>query len=71
MSEHIDWRFMHHAPAPHVIPLHEQTRAHCKELADRLNELVPGGREKAIAIQKLEEVMFWANAGIARGCAKK
>jgi len=27
---------------------------------------VPDGRERSVAMTKLEEVMFWANAGIAR-----
>lgn len=45
---------------------HENVRASCNDLADALNELIPDGREKALAITKLEEVMFWANAGIAR-----
>ncbi len=31
-----------------------------------VNEVVPDGREKYLAFTKLEEVMFWANAGLAR-----
>lgn len=30
---------------------------------------VPPGREQALALTKLEEAMFWANAGIARAPA--
>lgn len=45
---------------------HTSARQGCRQLADRLNELLPGGRELSLAITKLEEVMFWANAGIAR-----
>lgn len=45
---------------------HEAVRGHCHDLARQLNHLVPEGREKALAITKLEEVMMWANAGIAR-----
>lgn len=45
---------------------HTSVRQACRRLADDLNERVPEGREKAIAIGRLEEVMFWANAAIAR-----
>jgi hypothetical protein len=45
---------------------HTSVRAHCRELADFLNELLPEGREKSTAITKLEEVMFWGNASLAR-----
>lgn len=31
----------------------------------RINELCPTGRERKIALQKLEEVMMWANKAIA------
>jgi len=45
---------------------HTSARQHCRRLADVLDERLPAGREKALAITKLEEVMFWANAAIAR-----
>ena len=45
---------------------HGSIRQNCKRLAGFLNEVLPEGREKALAITKLEEVMFWANAAIAR-----
>lgn len=45
---------------------HKTIRDHCGSLAMLINEYVPEGREKALAITKLEEVMMWANAGIAR-----
>lgn len=31
----------------------------------RINELCPKGRERKIALQKLEEVMMWATKAIA------
>lgn len=45
---------------------HEAVRSACGNLAFQLNELVPDGREKSLAITNLEQAMFWANAGIAR-----
>lgn len=45
---------------------HNSVRNRCFDLAEELNELVPEGREKSLAITHLEQVMMWANAGIAR-----
>jgi hypothetical protein len=39
---------------------------HCLSLARFIDDTLPPGREKSLAITKLEEVMFWANAGLAR-----
>jgi hypothetical protein len=48
---------------------HTSVRQQCRQLADALNEALPEGREKAVVATKLEEVMFWANAAIARANA--
>jgi hypothetical protein len=45
---------------------HEAVRDNCKSLAEFLNDLLPEGREKALAITHLEEVMMWSNASLAR-----
>lgn len=45
---------------------HETVRNTCLRVALDLNNLMPEGEEKKTAIKKLEEVMYWANAGIAR-----
>ena len=45
---------------------HEHVRSRCLYLAQILNEDLPEGREKSLAITNLEQVMFWANAAIAR-----
>lgn len=45
---------------------HTSIRVLCLNLAYELNEKVPEGREKSLAITHLEEVMLWSNAAIAR-----
>lgn len=45
---------------------HMSVRENCHQLAKFLNDKLPEGREKALAITHLEEVMFWSNAAIAR-----
>ena len=41
-------------------------REACKMLAQIINGGCPDGREKSLALTNLEQVMFWANASIAR-----
>ncbi len=45
---------------------HQSIRDLTAQLALHFNRTVPPGRELSTAITKLEEAMFWANAGIAR-----
>lgn len=45
---------------------HQSVREEALEFAKFIRNVVPPGREQALAITNLEEVMFWANAGIAR-----
>jgi hypothetical protein len=59
-------RFTYHAPDDIDRRDHTEVRNACEDLAHRLNHLLPDGREKSTAITKLEEVMFWANASVAR-----
>lgn len=44
----------------------EDIREGCKVLAMLIDLKCPNGREKSVALTHLEDVMFWANAGIAR-----
>lgn len=60
-------RFDYHPPRSENRKMqHESVRDECHYLANRLNNMLPDGREKALVVTKLEEVMFWANAALAR-----
>lgn len=59
-------RFRFHRADEKKAELHNIVRTKCFQLATELNEILPEGREKSLAITKLEEVMFWGNAALAR-----
>lgn len=65
-TEDIDNRFTYHAPKATQPAMYEEIRELARNYAQRLNELCPESREKSLAITHLEEVVFWANASIAR-----
>lgn len=60
-------RFAYHPPTTEERRQdHSALRFACLTMATYLNDNLPAGREKALAITHLEEVMFWGNAAIAR-----
>ena len=60
-------RFKHHPPKDDKRAKdHEWARAALQRVAVDLDVGLPPGREKALAMTKLEEALFWANAAIAR-----
>lgn len=66
-AKDIENRFAFHAATTEEKrDAHTSIRQNCRVLADFLNEKLPEGREKSLAITHLEEVMFWGNAGLAR-----
>jgi hypothetical protein len=67
LQSDIDNRFAFHpANTEEKRNEHTSVREHCRELATFINEKVPEGREKSLAITHLEETLFWSNAAIAR-----
>ena len=65
-EEDLENRFTYHAPKEGQPAMYESLRFGGLTLAQQINNYCPEGREKSLAITKLEEAIFWANASIAR-----
>ena len=65
-QEALDNRFTYHAPKYDQISRYESIRDFARSFAQLITETTPESREQSLAITKLEEVVFWANAAIAR-----
>lgn len=63
-------RFRFHPANPAKAAQHERVRTELLGLAHFITELCPASRETHLAIEAAEQVMFWANAAIARHAAK-
>jgi hypothetical protein len=59
-------RFTYHAPKEGQPAIYEELRERAKLMALALDSLCPESRELSLALTKLDEVVFWANAAIAR-----
>lgn len=59
-------RFTYHAPKAEQIPKYNLLRDAARSFALLISETCPEGREKSLAITKIEESVMWANAAIAR-----
>jgi hypothetical protein len=62
----LEHRFTYHPPRDGQPAMYEAIRDTALEYAKLINVLVPDSREKSTALTKLDEVVFWSNAGIAR-----
>lgn len=60
----------HQVSAQDVVSM-DLTRKHCLALAELIVDLAPDCRSRCIALTRLEEVMFHANAAIARNSTKE
>lgn len=58
--------FTYHAPREGQPLTYQQIRDWAKSFAMLLAGLCPESRERSLALTHLEEVVFWANASIAR-----
>jgi len=68
MNAELPHNFRHHPPLGDAADRHQRVRKAAADFAALVQETLPegAGRERALAITKIEEAMFWANAGIAR-----
>jgi hypothetical protein len=59
-------RFTHHPPKYDQVERYILLRDSAHELATLILKYTPVSQEQSLAITKLEEVVMWANAAIAR-----
>lgn len=60
-------RFSYHQPQnQQTVTRHHDIRVGCAQLAGLIDELCPDSQEKVVALTRIEEAMFWANAAVAR-----
>jgi hypothetical protein len=66
MQKRLDNDFTYHSPVRDQVDRYPMIRDEAKELAVTIVKLTPPSREQSVALTKLEEAVFWANAAIAR-----
>lgn len=59
-------RFRYHAPQGDQPDRYLQLRGMARDLAMAILALAPSSRERTLALTRLEEASFWANAAISR-----
>ena len=59
-------RFTYHKPSRGQSQTYSLIRSETGDLAQLIIDNTPASREQSLALTKLEEAMFWANAAIAR-----
>jgi len=64
--DELETRFTHHVPFGTQPERYGLLRDQGKQLAVTILAHTPSSREQSLALTKLEEVVFWANAAIAR-----
>jgi hypothetical protein len=59
-------RFTYHAPTEEQAKTYETMRSLALQLARNIIHYTPDSREQSLALVHLDEVVYWANAAIAR-----
>jgi hypothetical protein len=62
----LETRFTYHPPTADQPEKYTTLRDHAHTIAKLIVVLTPESREQSLALTKLEESVFWANAAIAR-----
>lgn len=62
----LEKRFTYHASKNDQPKRYVEIRDEAKLFATTICDLCPKSEERTVALTKLEEAMFWANASIAR-----
>lgn len=65
-KEEIHDRMTYHAPSDLGVKRHEQLSVTLEAALTVIAGVCPEGREKSLAITKIEEAKFWASAAVAR-----
>lgn len=58
--------FTYHKPKKEQERIFVEIRAKALDLGSYIDSYVPEGKEREMALTKLEEVVMWANAAVAR-----
>lgn len=66
MAAQLEKSFKYHAPKGDQPDRYINLRENARVLAYEIVHNTPPSREQSLAITKLEEAIFWANAAIAR-----
>ena len=66
MIDRLETNFTYHSPNEDQTKRYEEIRENARALALLICGLTPSSREQSLALTKLEEVVMFANASIAR-----
>ena len=66
--DRVQHNIKHHKPDEDGLKRISLMRTTVEAASHAVLDNVPVGREQALSLTKLEEALFWANAGIARNC---
>lgn len=64
--EDLNRRFTAHSVDSDAVECMQSVRDAGRAMAVRVCQVTPEGRERALALTKIEEAVFWANAATAR-----